>query len=108
MALHDLDAAISDGEDRPAWLERHRMTADDYQASLEQLGAEGYRLRHVSGYAVDGQDLYAAVWDRTDGPAWKARHRLTADEYQATSDRLAADGYRLSCVSAYAVGDQDL
>src|SRR5690349_16958546 len=104
----DLYSATFERADGPEWKARHRMTAGDYQATLDRLAGEGWRVRHVSAYALGGQDLYAAIWERTDGPAWEARHRMTADEYQATSDRLAADGYRPSCLSACAVDNQDL
>jgi hypothetical protein len=103
----DRYAAIWQLTDGPAWQAHHRLTADDYQQTFDDLGAQGYRLVHVSGYAINGEDRYAAIWQLTDGPAWQARHRLTADDYQQTFDDLGAQGYRLVHVSGYAVNGED-
>ena len=108
MALQDLYAAVWDKSGGPAWQARHHLSSAEYQATFDQLAQEGYRLRIVSGCGVNGSDLYAAEWEQTGGPAWQARHRMTAAEYQATFDQLAQQGYRLRCVSGYVVGGQDL
>jgi hypothetical protein len=62
----------------------------------------------VSGYAVGGQDFYAAIWDMSTGPAWEAHHRMTSDQYQAQFNELVGQGFRLTNISGYAVGSQDL
>lgn len=36
--------------DGPPWQARHRLTADEYQQTFEDLGSQGYRLVDVSGY----------------------------------------------------------
>ncbi|QHG14673.1 hypothetical protein [Nostoc sp. ATCC 53789] len=91
----------------PAWQARHGLTSAQYQATFDKLVGEGYRLVHVSGYAVNGQDRYAAIWEKSDGPAWQARHGLTSAQYQATFDKLVGEGYRLVDVSGYGVNGQD-
>ncbi|WP_392482999.1 hypothetical protein [Nostoc sp. C110] len=91
----------------PAWQSRHGLTSAQYQATFDKLVGEGYRLVHVSGYAVNGQDRYAAIWEKSDGPAWQARHGLTSAQYQATFDKLVGEGYRLVDVSGYGVNGQD-
>ena len=106
-----------DGQDRytaiwervsgPAWVARHGMTSDGYQQEFDRLIAQGYRLKLVSGYSVDGQDRYAAIWEKVSGPAWVARHGMTSDGYQQEFDRLIAQGYRLKLVSGYSVGEED-
>jgi hypothetical protein len=47
-----------------AWEARHGLTPTQYQATFDQLVAEGYRLELVNGYSVGGQDLLAAIWTR--------------------------------------------
>ena len=79
----------------PAWQARSGLTSAQYQATFDQLVGQGYRLVHVSGYSVNGQDRYAAIWEQSSGPAWQARHGLTSAEYQATFDQLVGQGYRL-------------
>jgi hypothetical protein len=108
MPISALYAAVWDTSSGPAWQARHGLTADQYQSTFNQLTAEGYRLRMVSGYAVGGQDLYAALWDADESVAWQARHGLTADQYQSTFNQLTSQGYRLTWVSTYAVSGGDL
>ncbi len=108
MVISALYAAVWDTSSGPAWQARHGLTASQYQAAFNQLASQGYRLRMVSGYAPDGEDLYAALWDQSTGPAWQAHHRMTADQYQATFNQLAQQGYRLRTMSGYEVGGQDL
>ncbi|MEH1796450.1 hypothetical protein [Nostoc sp.] len=91
----------------PAWEARHGLTSAQYQATFDKLVGQGYRLVHVSGYSVNGQDRYAAIWEKSDGPAWQARHGLTSAQYQATFDKLVGEGYRLVDVSGYDVNGQD-
>ncbi len=91
----------------PAWEARHGLTSAQYQATFDKLVGEGYRLVHVSGYSVNGQDRYAAIWVKSGGPAWEARHGLTSAQYQDTFDKLVAEGYRLVDVSGYNVNGQD-
>ncbi|MDP9849792.1 hypothetical protein [Streptosporangium lutulentum] len=47
---------------------------------------------------------YAAIWERSGGPAWVARHGLTSAQYQTEFDRLVGQGYRLTDVSGYGTG----
>ena len=81
---------------------RHRLTAARYQQTFDDLAAKGYRPRCVSGYVLNGEDRYAAVWEQTDSPVYEARHRLSDAQYQQTFDQLAARGYVLKWISGYA------
>ena len=103
----DYYAAIWDQSTVPAWVGRHRMTESDYQAAFNDYASQGYRLRQVSGYAINGVDYYAAVWDKAPTPGWVARHRMTAADYQAAFDLYLSQGYRLVWVNGYAIGDSD-
>ncbi len=90
----------------PAWVARHGMTADDYQAAFDDNVKKGYRLTWVNGYTVQGNALYAAIWEKSAGPAWTARHGMTADEYQAAFNDNVSKGFRLVLVSGYASGNE--
>jgi hypothetical protein len=103
----DRYAAIWVKSGGPAWEARHGLTSAQYQATFDKLVGEGYRLVHVSGYSVNGQDRYAAIWVKSGGPAWEARHGLTSAQYQDTFDKLVGEGYRLVDVSGYSVNGQD-
>lgn len=49
---------------------------------------------------------FAAIFEK-GGPAWVARHGLTASQYQAAFDQFTRQGYRLSVVSGYRDGGSD-
>ncbi|MDZ8050531.1 MAG: hypothetical protein RMX68_011170 [Aulosira sp. ZfuVER01] len=102
----DRYAAIWVKSGGPAWVARHGLTSSQYQSTFDQLVGQGYRLVNVSGYSVNGQDRYAAIWDKSNGPAWVARHGLTSSQYQSTFDQLVGQGYRLVDVSGYSVNGQ--
>ena len=90
------------------WVARHGLTAAQYQAAFNQFTGEGYVLDWVSGYFDGSQDLYAAIWRKPQGaPAWQARHGLTAAEYQAFFNNVAAQGYKPVVVCGYGDGVQD-
>lgn len=101
-------AAIWEQKSCPAYVARHGLTSAAYQQEFDQLvGQQGYRLKLVSGYEVGGQDFYAAIWEKSAGPAFVARHGMTPQAYQQEFDSLAGQGYCLSLVSGYSVGGQD-
>jgi hypothetical protein len=91
-----------------AWQAHHRMTADQYQAIFNQLTSQGYRLTWVSTYAVSGEDFYAAIWDKSAGPAWQAHHRMKPSDYRSTFDAMLSQGYWPACISASNTGGDDL
>jgi hypothetical protein len=55
----------------------------------------------VNGYSVAGLDRYAAIWEKAPGPAFVARHGLSADGYQQEFNTWLGQGYRLKLVSGY-------
>ena len=101
-------AAIWNKKTCPAYVARHGLTSAGYQNEFNTLvGQQGYRLKLVSGYNVGGQDRYAAIWEKTPGPEFVARHGLTAQSYQQEFDKWTGQGYCLTLVSGYSVGNQD-
>ncbi len=46
------------------WVARHGMTAAQYQNEFNSWSAKGYRLKHVSGYAIGSQARYAAIFEK--------------------------------------------
>lgn len=100
-------AALWEQLSGPDWQARHGLTSSQYQSAFDTLIAQGYRLIHISAYSVQGVDYYAAIWDKSHGPGWQARHGLTSQQYQTTFDTLVAQGYRLVRVSGYDIGGAD-
>src|SRR5262249_54365592 len=82
-------AAIWEKKPGPAWEGRHGLTASEYQQAFDTYTKQGYRLIHVSGYSSGGSARYAAIFEKSPGPAWQARHGLTASQYQQAFDDFA-------------------
>lgn len=89
------------------WEARHGLTADEYQTTFNDLVGQGYRLNYVSGYTVNNDPRYAAVWEKKESPEWTAKHGMTSDEYQTAFNNYGYDGYRLVLVNGYTVGGED-
>ena len=83
------------------WVARHGLTSAQYQTEFDKLVAAGYRLTDVNGYSVNDTPYFAAIFEKTTGPAWQARHGLNSTQYQQAFDELAGQGYRLARVSGY-------
>ncbi|MFF3735386.1 serine hydrolase [Streptomyces sp. NPDC002476] len=101
-----LFSAIWEQEEGLGWIARHGLTGDEYQALFNDLSNQGFRLRCVSPYEDENGERFACVWDRYAGPAWEARHGLTAQEYQDEFDAQNQRGFRLVRVVGYSIGGQ--
>lgn len=88
---------------------RHRMTNSEYQSEVNEKASQGYRLVKVSGYSLSNSPRFAAIWEKTSGPVWAARHGLSgAQNYQDEFERLYYQGYRPVWVNGYTVNNQDV
>lgn len=103
MGGQDFYAVIWEKRTGPDWVARHDMTATEYQQAFDELARQGYHLVELSGYGVDDEDFYAAIWEKGAAPDWTARHDMTATEYEQTFDELNLEGYRLVEISGYSV-----
>src|SRR5208282_6485350 len=106
VGAEDRYAAIWEQASCPPFVARHAMTSQQYQEVLNSLVSQGYRPKLVDGYTVAGSDRYAAIFEKSSGPAFVARHGMTGDEYQREFDRLASAGYCLTDLSGYSVGPE--
>ena len=86
-----------------AWVARHGLSGQKYQQEFNKWVGQGYRLVDVSGYSVNGQARYAAIWKKQGGSAWQARHGMSSASYQQTFDAMKAQGYRPVHVDGYTV-----
>ena len=81
-------------------------TNAQYQAWVNTQVSNGFMPQVVDGYAVGTDptvDNYISVW--ADVPAYplEARHGLTSAGYQSFVSTYAAQGYHVTCVSAYQI-----
>ncbi|ACD20678.1 hypothetical protein [Paraburkholderia phytofirmans] len=89
--------------DGPLWAARHGLTAAAYQVAFDQFVADGFHPVVVSGYAENGEDRYAALFEQGSAPEWHARHGLLPNDYQSTFDALSAAGFVPVQVCGYRV-----
>lgn len=100
-------AAIWEKKDGPAYATHHGMTGAGYQQKFNEYDGKGYRLLWVSGYGVGNQAYYAAIWEKSNGPAYKTHHGMSSADYQNKFNQYTEQGYRLKQVCGYNVGDTD-
>ena len=73
----DYYAAIWDKSPVGPWASRHGMSSDGMQKVFDAYLEEGYRMTHVSGYEVEHEARFAAVWEKGDNKLKAARTKLT-------------------------------
>ena len=104
----DYYVAIWDKSPSGPWVARHGLTGAGYQAAFNTYTSRGYRLTHVSGYAIGNTARYAAIWAKVpNSPAWVARHGMTSDSYQSFFNTYTSQGFRLVLVNGYQVNNVD-
>lgn len=90
-----------------AWEAKGNLSSAEYQQAVDNYTRQGYRLLHVSGYSSGGSQRFAAIFEKSAGPAIAARHNMTASQYQQTFDDMSKQGYRLKDLSGYNVAGTD-
>ncbi len=90
-----------------AYVTHHAMTAADYQAKFNTYTNQGYTLTLVSAYNIGTTDYYAAIWEKTTGPSWSARHQMTSMGYQNEFENHLYSGYTLKTISGYTRGGKE-
>src|SRR5262245_39443893 len=89
------------------WQARHRMTSDEYQNTFNDLVGQGYRLNWVSGYTINDEPRFAAIFEKKSSAAWVAHHGMTSAQYQQNFNKYVGQGYRLVLVNGYTVKGTD-
>ncbi|MBL7817794.1 MAG: serine hydrolase [Saprospiraceae bacterium] len=90
------------------WVARHNLTAAQYQQTFDEYTQKGYYPAYINGYVVNGQELFACVFEKGNNPAWVARHNLTAAQYQTAFTDFTGQGYYPKVVSGYNKNGADL
>jgi CubicO group peptidase (beta-lactamase class C family) len=90
------------------WESRHRLTSAQYQTTFTDLVNQGYRLNYVSGYTINNQPQFVAIWEKRPSPPWAARHGMTSNDYQIAMDGYVNDGFRPVLVNGYAAVNGDV
>ncbi|KAF7122484.1 hypothetical protein CNMCM5793_000509 [Aspergillus hiratsukae] len=99
-------AAIWDKSPSAGWVTRHGMTVESMQKYFDEYLKQGYKLTHISGYELKGEERFAAIWEKkNDNITWLSYANMTSAEYQSRFDKYVKDGYRLIDVDGYQVDD---
>ena len=98
-------AAIFEKRRGPAWITKHGMTSAQYQAFFNSSTSKGYRLIMVDAFAYNNSARYSAIFEKSRGPAYVAKHGMTSAQYQAQFNLFARQGYGLKQVSGYSIGN---
>lgn len=80
------------------WVSHHNLTPTAYQQKFDELKLQGFRLIQVDGYRVGTEVFYAAIWEKSAGPAYVTHHGLSSSDYQAKFNFYKRRGYRLVLV----------
>lgn len=97
----EMYAAIWKPNTGPAWMVKHAMTSGQFDTAFKEASKAGYRPTCISGFVVNNQLKFAAIWEKSKKPKWAAKYNLTSDQYQEAFDEYNKKGYRLQYVSAY-------
>lgn len=87
-----------------AWYEYTEMSASGYQTRFDTLKGQGYRLIFVESYLRGDQVRYAAIWEKSTGPAYYAFSHRSAAELQSIVDSKVKEGYLPAQISGVTVG----
>jgi CubicO group peptidase (beta-lactamase class C family) len=88
-----------------AFATHHGMTSAEYQSKFDSYKSQGYRLVQVDGYAIGSTANYAAIWEKSSGPALATHHAMTAADYQSKFNTYKSQGYLLVQVDGYSIGN---
>lgn len=89
------------------WEQRTSLTAAGMQRAFEELKQKGYRIVHISGYAVGKEARYAGIWSKRQTGAWESRYGLNGAQYQDKTDEAIKKGFRPTQVHGYTVNGQN-
>lgn len=77
-------------------------THQDYRDKYDELWQQGWRLKLLSVYVVNGQERYTAVWCPSSEGEIQV-YGWTYRDYRARYDVLWQFGWRLKLIDAYSV-----
>jgi hypothetical protein len=92
----------------PGWGEvtRSGIPEAQYQTEFDHATGAGYRPVWVDGYDVNGQVFFNVIFHPNNGPAWAARHGMTAAQYQVEFDARSGQGFHLHQIETYMHGNE--
>jgi hypothetical protein len=94
-------AAIWERGDAEAWQSFAALTGADYAGKHEEMAALGFRPRHISGYAGNGQSWFAATFEKGPAPVGEAYHQMAEAVFREKYRTMPDNGYHLTEASGH-------
>lgn len=85
------------------WIAKHAMSPAGYQEEYNKMKSKGLRLASITGYTKNGEELYAAIWNKKAGPDLLSHHGMPCEIYQKKVEEYRKLGYKVKSVSGYSV-----
>lgn len=86
----------------------HGLTEPEFQATVDQLAIDGWRLTKVDATTTASGPIFSAIWEpwQKDDPAenWGASHGLTEAALEAEAASYRDAGYKIVSVCGYEYG----
>jgi CubicO group peptidase (beta-lactamase class C family) len=99
--------AIWEKRPSPVLYSRYGMTGAEYLAwSIDRTKA-GMHLTQISGYTINGQARFAAIFEGGASLTLVTQHAMTSDDLNSKIATYQKQGYRLKQLSGYQDGGQD-
>jgi CubicO group peptidase (beta-lactamase class C family) len=95
-------ASIFEKSAGPAYMAHFGMDANEYQQKFTTYTSQGYRPKIVSGCNVGGKDYYSAIWEKSNGPHYYAKHGVKGNNYQNNFDNFYYQGYKPEFINGFA------
>jgi len=91
-----------------SWVSRVGLTNAQYQSEFTNWQNKGFRPTYVSGYAVNNQDYYAAIWENSTGTGWTAHHAMNQATFTQQIGVNLNAGNHLAMANGYTVNGADM
>jgi hypothetical protein len=85
----------------PAWTAYHGLTAAQHQARFNALTAQGYVPVNITAQEINGERIYAALYEKESVGSFISMSFLTPAEYQQQFDANVQAGRKLVYLNAY-------
>ncbi|MGJ7033216.1 serine hydrolase [Niabella hirudinis] len=83
----------------------HKMTAGEFQNSMNDYVGKGYQIMNFTGYKTGAQEYYTGLWEKKQVPFTYARHGLSETNYQNNATNCQYQGYVPVFVNGYTQGN---
>lgn len=84
------------------WRLLRSLPISELRSTLGTMRSEGFELRNINGYVLNGVERYATLWLRQSSPNERSGWDWDSAAYQNRQDELIAKGLRPVFISAYA------